>query len=159
MRRSELSKQSPPSLGKVLVFLNRSSEETGCVGTVTVQDGVSICYTGTCERSVQRPRSLGSRGDSEGRSLEEAARTMYGNCLMRQKDPCASASDKNLPTRAQGCGCYCVRGPRTSRCYLETAQSFCASRQSNVSASCFIKNMGGDSIQDPEPRGEQRAQP
>lgn len=51
--------------------------------------------------------------------------------------------------------CKSVRGPRTSRCYLETAQSFCASRQSNVSASCFIKNMGGD----PEPRGDQRAQP
>lgn len=83
------------------MFLNRSSEETGCVGTVTVQDGVSVRHTWTCQRSVQRPHSLSSRDDSERRSLEEAARKIYGDHLVRRQGLCASASDKTCRRRSQ----------------------------------------------------------
>lgn len=145
------------------MFLNRSSEKTGCVGTVTVQDGV--CYTWMCQRSVQRPHLLGLRGDSE-RSLEEAARKIYGNHLVRQKEICVQVPVTKLPgdraNKSPGLWMLLCKRPKnlqTLPCYLETAQSLCASCKPNVPVPCFIKYMGRDSMRDPEARGEQRTQP
>lgn len=40
---------------------------------------------------------LGSRGDSERRSLEEAARKIYGDHLVRQKEICVQVPVTTLP--------------------------------------------------------------
>lgn len=56
------------------------------MGTVTVQDRIKCMLHLDVSEVSPRPRLLGSRGDSGRRSLEEAAREIYGEHLVRQKE-------------------------------------------------------------------------
>lgn len=75
------------------MFLNQSSEETVCAGTVTVREGVSGVMAGGVT-GQSKTYLLGSRGDSESRSLGDAARKTDRDHLVTERDSCASPSSQ-----------------------------------------------------------------
>lgn len=82
------------------------------------------------------------KGDSEGRSLGETAMKIDGDHLVTERDLCVSPSGQASRWQSQqeprGCGCYCVRGSRTSRLSWDNTDILCFF-QPSAPVSCFIK--------------------